>query len=124
MAVFLGTSVKTRPLLWHGKEWTEWGEHVSTLPGAHDPFLFRYANKAFLLATFFKARYERGLRGKAATEAGASVRIHFEIALHSADFYDAPMVIERMQNEHRWTEDLPAKRKEKLGKTTCVGGTD
>jgi hypothetical protein len=92
MAVFLGTSLKTRTLLRHDKGWTEWGEHVSTLPGAHDMFLCRHTNKAFVLASFFKARYERGLRGKAATEAGASVRIHFEMALHSADFCDAPMV--------------------------------
>jgi hypothetical protein len=55
-------------------------------------FLCRHTNKAVVLASFFKARYEKGLRGKAATEMGASVRIHFKMALHSADFCNAPMV--------------------------------
>lgn len=107
MAIFLGTSVTARTLQRHKLGWDAWSAYVRSIPGGTDPYMRNVKgedNKAFWLASFFKARYEAGLRGKDAHAAGASVRIYYEMALFSAAFCDNA-ITKRARKACRMTPD-------------------
>lgn len=69
----------------------EWQRYLSER-GITDPYLCRYPEQAKvqLLCNFFRSRYIRGKRGKAAYGIGAAIRKFFKIRMESIAFFESP----------------------------------
>ena len=115
----------------YAADWKAWVAYIGRLSKGGqegDMFLDRVrsdADKATILALFFKERYEDGgLRARQATSISAGIRHHFLSALRSVDWFESQIVTNARAACRMSCDELREHKKEAKSKTTLPVSED